>query len=47
MVRCTNAYYIINDDPSGSSAGFVVAASIGLANVTLGTETDGGILSCK
>ena len=40
--QCTNAYYI-NADPSGSSAGSGVAASIGLATVTLGTETDGSI----
>ena len=40
--QCTNAYYI-NADPSGSSAGSGVAASIGLAAVTLGTETDGSI----
>ena len=40
--QCTNAYYI-NADPSGSSAGSAVAASIGLATVTLGAETDGSI----
>jgi Asp-tRNA(Asn)/Glu-tRNA(Gln) amidotransferase A subunit family amidase len=40
--QCTNAYFI-NADPSGSSAGSGVAASIGLATVTLGTETDGSI----
>ena len=36
--QCTNAYHI-NADPSGSSSGSGVAASIGLATVTLGTET--------
>ena len=40
--QCTNAYYI-NADPSGSSSGSGVAASIGLATVTLGTETGGRI----
>ncbi|KAG2339111.1 amidase signature enzyme [Suillus weaverae] len=40
--QCTNAYYP-NADPCGSSAGSGVAASIGLAAVTLGTETDGSI----
>jgi amidase len=41
--QCTNAYFI-NADPCGSSAGSGVAASIGLATVTLGTETDGSII---
>ncbi|KAE9396186.1 amidase signature enzyme [Gymnopus androsaceus JB14] len=36
----TGAYYP-NSDPCGSSSGSGVAASIGLATVTLGTETDG------
>lgn len=40
--QCTNAYFV-NADPSGSSAGSGVAASIGLATVALGTETDGSI----
>ncbi|KDQ59509.1 hypothetical protein JAAARDRAFT_205546 [Jaapia argillacea MUCL 33604] len=40
--QCTNAYYPMAD-PCGSSAGSAVAASIGLAAVTLGTETDGSI----
>lgn len=40
--QCTNAYFP-NADPCGSSAGSGVAASIGLAAVTLGTETDGSI----
>ena len=40
--QCTNAYFI-NADPSGSSAGSGVAASIGLATITLGSETDGSI----
>lgn len=39
----TNAYYP-NADPCGSSSGSGVAASIGLAAVTLGTETDGSII---
>ncbi|KAJ7594152.1 amidase signature enzyme [Mycena floridula] len=38
----TNAYFP-NADPCGSSSGSGVAASIGLAAVTLGTETDGSI----
>lgn len=41
--QTTNAYYP-NGDPCGSSAGSGVAASIGLAAVTLGTETDGSII---
>ncbi|EPQ58412.1 amidase signature enzyme [Gloeophyllum trabeum ATCC 11539] len=40
--QCTSAYYP-GSDPCGSSAGSGVAASIGLAAVTLGTETDGSI----
>ncbi|KAH8823884.1 amidase signature enzyme [Flagelloscypha sp. PMI_526] len=41
--QATNAYYP-NGDPSGSSSGSAVAASIGLATVTLGTETHGSIM---
>ncbi|KAH7881680.1 amidase signature enzyme [Phlebopus sp. FC_14] len=40
--QCTNAYYP-NADPCGSSSGSAVASSIGLAAVSLGTETDGSI----
>ncbi|PPQ89267.1 hypothetical protein CVT25_001351 [Psilocybe cyanescens] len=40
--QCTNAYFP-NADPCGSSSGSGVAASIGLATVTLGTETAGSI----
>ncbi|KAF9474840.1 amidase signature enzyme [Pholiota conissans] len=40
--QCTNAYFP-NADPCGSSSGSGVAASIGLAAVTLGSETDGSI----
>lgn len=40
--QCTNAYFP-HADPCGSSAGSGVSASIGLAAVTLGTETDGSI----
>ena len=40
--RSTNAYFP-NADPCGSSSGSGIAASIGLAAVTLGTETDGSI----
>jgi len=40
--QCTNAYFV-NADPCGSSSGSGVAASIGLAAVTLGSETDGSI----
>lgn len=40
--QCTNAYFP-HADPCGSSSGSGVAASIGLAPVTLGTETDGSI----
>lgn len=38
----TNAYFR-NANPCGSSSGSGVAASIGLATLTLGTETDGSI----
>ena len=41
--QTTNAYFP-NGDPCGSSAGSGVSASIGLAAVTLGTETDGSII---
>ncbi|KAF8878099.1 amidase signature domain-containing protein [Infundibulicybe gibba] len=40
--QCTSAYFP-SADPCGSSSGSGVAASIGLAAVTLGTETDGSI----
>ncbi|EJD35378.1 amidase signature enzyme [Auricularia subglabra TFB-10046 SS5] len=42
--QCTSAFFP-NADPSGSSSGSAVAASIGLAAVTLGSETDGSIIS--
>jgi amidase len=42
--QVTAAYYP-QQDPSGSSSGSGVASSIGLAFATLGTETDGSILS--
>ncbi|KAG6864455.1 hypothetical protein C0991_009382 [Blastosporella zonata] len=42
--QTTSAYYP-GADPSGSSSGSGVAASIGLSTVTLGTETDGSIIS--
>jgi amidase len=38
----TNAY-VPGADTCGSSSGSGIAASIGLATVTLGTETDGSI----
>ncbi len=37
--------YDIRHDPSGSSSGSGAAAALGLATVTIGTETDGSILS--
>ena len=37
--------YLPNADPSGSSGGSGVAAAIGLAAGTIGTETDGSIVS--
>ncbi|KAJ7172945.1 amidase signature enzyme [Mycena crocata] len=40
--QCSNAYFP-HADPCGSSSGSGVAASIGLAAVTLGSETDGSI----
>ncbi|KAK7449249.1 hypothetical protein VKT23_013394 [Stygiomarasmius scandens] len=40
--QCTAAYFP-GSDPCGSSSGSGVAASIGLAAVTLGSETDGSI----
>ncbi|PBP16628.1 amidase [Diplocarpon rosae] len=42
--QTTSAYYP-NADPSGSSSGSGVGTSIGLAFASLGTETDGSILS--
>ncbi|KAM4061985.1 amidase [Hirsutella rhossiliensis] len=41
----TVAAYYPGQDPSGSSSGSGVASSIGLAWASLGTETDGSILS--
>ncbi|KIJ35770.1 hypothetical protein M422DRAFT_180252 [Sphaerobolus stellatus SS14] len=40
--QCTNPYFP-NADPCGSSSGSGVSAAIGLAAVTLGSETDGSI----
>ncbi|THH09692.1 hypothetical protein EW145_g1831 [Phellinidium pouzarii] len=40
--QSTNAYFP-NADPCGSSSGSGISASIGLAAVTLGSETDGSI----
>lgn len=37
--------YDLRSDPSGSSSGSAAAAAVGLATVTVGTETDGSILS--
>ncbi len=37
--------YDVRFDPSGSSSGSGAAAALGLATVTIGTETDGSILS--
>ncbi|KAE9396784.1 amidase signature enzyme [Gymnopus androsaceus JB14] len=42
--QCKSAYHP-NGSPSGSSSGSGVAASVGLATVTIGTETDGSIVS--
>ena len=42
--QVSGAYYP-NMDPSGSSSGSAVGSSIGLALASLGTETDGSILS--
>ncbi|KAF8992753.1 amidase signature domain-containing protein [Cyathus striatus] len=41
--QATSAYYP-NADPCGSSSGSAVSVSIGLASVSLGTETDGSIV---
>ncbi|KAK3393554.1 amidase [Podospora didyma] len=41
----TEAAYYPKQDPSGSSSGSGVASSLGLALASLGTETDGSILS--
>ena len=37
--------YDVSRTPSGSSSGSGAAAALGLATVTIGTETDGSILS--
>ncbi|KLO18977.1 amidase signature enzyme [Schizopora paradoxa] len=42
--QATNPY-LQNADPSGSSSGSAISAAIGLAAGTLGSETDGSILS--
>jgi len=42
--QCKSAYHP-NGSPSGSSSGSGVAASVGLATVTIGSETDGSIVS--
>ncbi|KAK0624609.1 amidase [Bombardia bombarda] len=41
----TEAAYYPGQDPSGSSSGSGVASSLGLALASIGTETDGSILS--
>ena len=41
----TEGAYYPKQDPSGSSSGSAVASSLGLALASLGTETDGSILS--
>ncbi|KAI1613970.1 amidase [Exophiala viscosa] len=41
----TQGAYYPEQDPSGSSSGSAVSSSLGLALATLGTETDGSILS--
>ncbi len=41
----TQGAYYPGQDPSGSSSGSAVASSLGLALASLGTETDGSILS--
>lgn len=40
--QCTSAYHALQD-PYGSSSGSAVAADLGLAALTIGTETDGSI----
>lgn len=40
--QSTNPYFP-KGDPCGSSSGSGIAAAIGLATITLGTETDGSI----
>ncbi|KAI6416649.1 hypothetical protein MCOR20_000866 [Pyricularia oryzae] len=42
--QCLGAY-VPEQEPSGSSSGSAVAAALGLAAGTLGTETDGSIIS--
>jgi amidase len=42
--QSTNPFYP-QGDPEGSSSGSAAAAAIGLAAVTLGTETDGSIIT--
>lgn len=41
----TNSPYVLGADPSGSSTGSAVSISANLAVVSLGTETDGSIIS--
>ncbi|KAI1079622.1 amidase [Whalleya microplaca] len=41
----TQGAYCLGQDPSGSSSGSGVASSLGLALASLGTETDGSIVS--
>lgn len=42
--QCTAAY-VKHQDPSGSSSGSAVAASVGLAVAAIGTDTRGSIVS--
>jgi amidase len=41
----TKGAYFVDQDPSGSSSGSAVSASLGLSWAALGTETDGSIIS--
>jgi amidase len=41
----TKGAYYVDQDPSGSSSGSAVSASIGLSLAALGSETDGSIIS--
>ncbi|KAI9662636.1 MAG: hypothetical protein M1831_002679 [Alyxoria varia] len=41
----TKGAYYLDQDPSGSSSGSALSSSLGLALASLGTETDGSVLS--
>lgn len=45
LVNLLQNPYVLSEDPSGSSSGSAISVAANLVTVSLGTETDGSILS--